>query len=145
MDEQKIAYIPIVTPDSFTMIPDGKLPGGETPSAMPLIHSIDKSVRGMKDDLWSFKKGTDNSIAEIKQNLSALREDATEIKGEIKVMNERIDKNLANYEAISSRIEGEVRAVNATVQALQQRRSWDIAWISLAVAIGIALIQIFSK
>ena len=87
----------------------------------------------------------------MEKNLSKYEVIASDIKGEMKAMNERIDKNLAEYSLITSdikaevsEIRGDVKALNASVQSLQQRRSWDIAWISLAVAVGIALIQIFS-
>ena len=92
----------------------------------------------------------------MEKNLSKYEVLASDIKGEMRAMNERIDKNLAEYKAAVidvraelkedvSEIRGDVKALNAGVQSLQQRRSWDIAWISLAVAVGIALIQIFSK
>lgn len=83
---------------------------------------------------------------------SAISELKSELTGEIKALNERIDKNLAEYKAVASDmkaeisdIRGDVKALNASVQSLQQRRSWDIAWISIAVAVGIALIQIFAR
>ena len=82
----------------------------------------------------------------MEKNLSKYEVIASDIKGEMKAMNERIDKNLAEYSLITSdikedvsEIRDDVKALNASVQSLQQRRSWDIAWISLAVAVGIAL------
>ena len=82
------------------------------------------------------------ALSEIKGDVKAINE---RMNGAEKATNERIDKNLANYEAIASRIEGDVKAISASIQSLQQRRSWDIAWIGIAIAVGTALIQIFSK
>ena len=122
--------------------------------------AFDIQVRSIRDRADSEVRVSDARMdrleALIARNMieqrSAINEFKSEIKGELnglrselKVMNERIDKNLANYEAVASRIEGDVKAINASVQSLQQRRSWDIAWISLAVAVGIALIQIFAR
>ena len=143
MDEQKIAYIPIITPDAFTALPDGKLPGGKTVSAMPLIHSIDKSVRELKEHLWGFKKETNSAISEMRQNISALKEDMSAIKGDIRVMNERIDKNLAQYETIASHIEGDIKAMNARLDTQQTKFGWYLTIFGLVITVVIAAIQLW--
>ena len=91
----------------------------------------------------------ERNLLEVKNEINAVNE---RMENGFAFMNERMDKNLAEYKAVASdmktetsEIRGDVKALNASVQSLQQRRSWDIAWISLAVAVGIALIQIFSK
>ena len=91
----------------------------------------------------------ERNLSEVKSEINAVNE---RMEKGFALMNERMDKNLAEYKAAASdmkteisEIRGDVKALNAGVQSLQQRRSWDIAWISLAVAVGIALIQIFSK
>ena len=117
-------------------------------------------LQGIKERAEAEERVTDTHFeilqAIMERNLSEIR---SEIKSTnermekgFELMNERMDKNLAEYKAITSdikaevsEIRGDVKALNASVQSLQQRRSWDIAWISLAVAVGIALIQIFSK
>lgn len=121
---------------------------------------FDIHLQGLKDRAASEERVTDTRFeilqAIMERNLSEIR---SEIKSTnermekgFELMNERMDKNLAEYKAVASdmkteisEIRGDVKALNASVQSLQQRRSWDIAWISLAVAVGIALIQIFSK
>ena len=110
---------------------------------------FDIHLQGLKDRAASEVRVTDTRFERLE---AIMEKNLSEVRSEIKIMNERIDKNLAEYKSITSdikaevsEIRGDVKALNASVQSLQQRRSWDIAWISLAVAIGIALIQIFSK
>ena len=145
MDEQKIAYIPIIAPDAFTMPSalDEKLLSDKANSFMPLIRSIDKSVCGLKDDLWTVKKETNNSIAELKQDISALKEDAREIKSDMRVMNERIDKNLAQYEAIANEMRGDIKAMNARLDTQQTRFGWYLTIFGLIITVVVATIQMW--
>ena len=147
MDERKVAYIPIIAPDAFTVLPDGKLPGGETVSAMPLIHSIDKSVRGLKEDLWAFKKETNSAITEVRQDISTLQGEIKaineRIEGRFDVLNERIDKNFAQYEAVANEMKGDIKAINARLDTQQTKFGWYLTIFGLIITVVVAAIQLW--
>ncbi|MBR0043230.1 MAG: hypothetical protein IJP56_00125, partial [Synergistaceae bacterium] len=72
------------------------------------------------------------------------------------IMNVRIDKNLAEYKAIASemqgnfradvvRLEGRIETVNAKIDTLQNKFSWNIAWMGIIIGVVLAVIQHFWK
>ena len=85
-----------------------------------------------------------------------VRSDIKEMKNEIAIMNVRIDKNLAEYKAIASemqgnfradvvRLEGRIETVNAKIDTLQNKFSWNIAWMGIIIGVVLAVIQHFWK
>ena len=143
MEEQKIAYIPILAPDAFTTLPEGKPLSGEMSGALPLMRSMDKSIREMKDDFHSFKKETNSAIAELRQDVSTIKEDIGGIKSDVRVMNERIDKNLAQYEAIASEMRGDIKAINARLDTQQTKFGWYLTLFGLVITVVVAAIQLW--
>lgn len=104
-------------------------------SAMPLIMSLDDSVRELKDELYSFKR-------EVKDDTTNIRMDVAVLSGKVEALNERIDKNLAEYKAIASdmktdntRLEGKIDAVNARLDALQVKIGWYLTVFGLIIAL----------
>ena len=106
-------------------------------------------LQGIKERAASEEKITDARFDRLE---AILEKNTAEIKSEIKVMNERIDRNLAEYKAVAgdirteiSDIRGDVKALNARVDSFQHRRYWDIAWVGIVIGAVIGLIQMFSK
>lgn len=59
-----------------------------------------------------------------------------------------IEKNLAKHDAIASEmrievseIKGDVRAINARLDTLQNKFSWNLAWVGIVIGIVLAVIQ----
>lgn len=77
-------------------------------SAMPLIMSLDDSVRELKDKLYEFKR-------EVKDGMTNLRMDIAVLGGKVEALNERVDKNLVEYKTIAN----EMRADNARLDAIE--------------------------
>ncbi|MBQ9564801.1 MAG: hypothetical protein IJU98_04360 [Synergistaceae bacterium] len=71
----------------------------------PSIHIIRSDVNIIKRDVDTLKDG----FAELRHDVGGLKNDVADIKGELRAMNERIDKNLAEYKVIASDIQGEMR------------------------------------
>ena len=89
------------------------------------------------------------TLAEIRMNSTQLKtelkNEINEMKGELKVMNARIDKNLAEYKAIAEGINGEVKALKTGFDTLQNKFSWNIAWMGIIIGVVLAVIQHFWK
>ena len=116
-----------------------------------------KSLRE-RDDL--IDKLGDTRIARMEalvdKTLAQIREDNSQLRADLKVMNARIDQNLAEYKAIASemqgnfradvaRLEGKIDSVNAKVDTLQNKFSWNIAWMGIIIGVVLAVIQHFWK
>ncbi len=106
-------------------------------------------LQGMKERAASEGRITDARFDRLE---AIMEKNTAEIKSEIKVMNERIERNLAEYKAVVgdirteiSDIRGDVKALNARVDSFQHRRYWDIAWVGIVIGAVIGLIQMFSK
>ena len=91
----------------------------------------------------------DKALTEIKignaQLISELRHETKETKSELKVMNARIDQNLAEYKAIAESINGEVKALKTGFDTLQNKFSWNLAWVGIIMGLGLAIVQHFWK
>ena len=89
------------------------------------------------------------TLAEIRMNSTQLKtelkNEINEMKGELKVMNARIDRNLAEYKAIAEGINGEVKALKTGFDTLQNKFSWNIAWMGIIIGVVLAVIQHFWK
>ena len=92
----------------------------------------------------------------VDRTLAQIREDNSQLRADLKVMNARIDQNLSEYKAIASemqgnlnanvtRLEGKIDAVNAKVDTLQNKFSWNIAWMGIIIGVVLAVIQHFWK
>lgn len=80
----------------------------------------------------------------------------TDIKGEMKAINERMDKNLAEYKVLLSNVRselkddisevrGDVKAINARLDTLQNKFSWNLAWVGIIMGLVLAIVQHFWK
>ena len=91
----------------------------------------------------------DKALTEIKignaQLISELRHETKETKAELKVMNARIDQNLAEYKAIAESINGEVKALKSGFDTLQNKFSWNLAWVGIIMGLVLAIVQHFWK
>ena len=107
-------------------------------SAMPLIMSLDDSVRELKDELYDFKQENKNGMANVRMDVAVLG-------GKVEVLSERVDKNLAEYKAIASemkadnvRLEGEIKAIRAEIAAL---KSWYLPLWGIIMTVILTVIQ----
>lgn len=104
-------------------------------SVMPLIMSLDDSVRGLKNDLYDFKR-------EVKDGMANMRMDIAVLNGEVKAMGERFDKKLIEVRSELKEdiieIKGDIKSTNARIDALQVKIGWYLA----AFGVIIALIQL---
>ena len=91
----------------------------------------------------------DKALTEIRignaQLISELRHETKETKSELKVMNARIDQNLAEYKAIAESINGEVKALKTGFDTLQNKFSWNLAWVGIIMGLVLAIVQHFWK
>ena len=91
----------------------------------------------------------DKALTEIRignaQLISELRHETKETKSELKVMNARIDQNLAEYKAIAESINGEVKALKSGFDTLQNKFSWNLAWVGIIMGLVLAIVQHFWK
>ena len=115
--------------------------------AMPLIISLDASVRELRDDLHAFKR-------EVKGEITDLRLDVAALSGNVKALGERSDKHLAGYKAIVSEIrselkgdivemKGDIKAISARLDAQQMRLGWHLTIFGIVIAVVVAAIQLW--
>ena len=117
---------------------------------------FDLQIKHLRDRADSEEKLSsarfDRLEALMAQNLAEQRAIATELRGELKGMNQRIDTNLTEYKLIASgiqgemrennaRLEGKIEAMNARFDALQNRFAWNIAWVGIIMGLVLAIAQ----
>ena len=132
---------------------------------MPEVDYVTKEVFDMqvktlkeRDDLIDRLNNArmERMEALVDRTLAQIREDNSQLRADLKVMNARIDQNLAEYKAIASemqgnfradvaRLEGKIDSVNAKVDTLQNKFSWNIAWMGIIMGVVLAVIQHFWK
>lgn len=103
-----------------------------------LIRSIDKSVKDLHDDLYSFRSDFtariaflermhekhSQEIAELKQDTAILKNDVAELKQEVKELHHDV-----------SDIKGDIKAIAAGFGAAQNRFNWGLIILGLFVAL----------
>lgn len=108
---------------------------------MPIIEGIDKNIGALREQVEALAK----AVASLTLTVS-------ELKGDVKVMSERSDKNLAEYKAIASdiqgdsntknaRVEGDIKAINARLDAQQTKFGWTLTVFGIIITVVIAAIQ----
>ena len=91
----------------------------------------------------------DKTLIEIKMDNAQLR---SELKGAISVMDERferkfdilderIEKNHAQYEAIASEMKGDIKSINAHLDTQQTKFGWYLTIFGLIITVAVAAIQ----
>ena len=95
-----------------------------------------------------------NTKIEIIKNDMTFEKGMTDIRFQSmeKLLNERLgkmeaimEKNLAKYDAIASDIKGDVKAMNARLDTMQNKFSWNLAWVGIIMGLVLAIVQHFWK
>ncbi|MBR0232908.1 MAG: hypothetical protein IJQ47_02575 [Synergistaceae bacterium] len=133
MESQRTGYLPIIFSDDFKSAELGNL---------PLIQSIDKSVKKLTDEFYEFKRETNNrfeviekDIAFLKKETSELRTDVNMLKTEVRAISVRLDGMDKRFDSIDKRIDD----MNQS-----QNKYFTLLGIMVAVIpIAVAIIQSF--
>ena len=75
------------------------------------------------------------------------RFDATErlVNNTIERMETMMDRNLAKHETIAARIEGKFDTMNARLDTIENKFSWNFAWVGIIMGLVLAIVQHFWK
>ena len=75
------------------------------------------------------------------------RFDATErlVNNTIERMETMMDRNLAKHETIAARIEGKFDTMNARLDTLENKFSWNLAWVGIIMGLVLAIVQHICK
>ena len=113
----------------------------------------DKNMEIMRAENKARMEQFDKRAAELD---ASFREKTAELDASFGEKTAELDKKFAKMEANNevfranvlvdlSEMRGDIKAMKSSIDALVNRKNWDIAWVSMAVAVGIALVQIFAK
>ena len=113
----------------------------------------DKNMEIMRAENKARMEQFDKRAAELD---ASFREKTAELDASFEEKTAELEKKFAKMEANNevfranvlvdlSEMRGDIKAMKSSIDALVNRKNWDIAWVSMAVAVGIALVQIFAK
>ena len=140
---QQIAYIPMI-------FPDADFSRSEV-NSLPLLQSLDKSVRELKQGAYerdrenrhefdALNKGIANlksDFAELRSEVNNLKQDVTEIKGEIKTLNARIDGVDKRLDGMDKRLDDMTKTQNGWFMVL--------GFLATVVPIAVTVVQYFVR
>ena len=140
---QQIAYIPMI-------FPDADFSRSEV-SSLPLIQSIDKSIKELKQGLYerdrdnrhefdSLNKGIANlksDFAEMRSEVNTLKQELIEVKGEVKTLNARIDGVDKRLDSMDKRLDDMAKTQNGWFMVL--------GFLVTVVPIAVTVIQYFVR
>ena len=138
---QQVAYVPMI-------FPDADFSRSEV-SSLPLIQSIDRSVKEFKQKLYEHEQDSKheisslnkeianlrNDFAEVRSDVNGLKQDVAEVKGEIKTLNARIDGVDKRLDSMDKRLDDMTKTQNGWFMVL--------GFLVTAVPIALAVIQHF--
>ena len=135
---QQIAYIPMI-------FPDADFSRSEI-NSLPLIQSIDKSVKELKHGLYEHQRTTDNRLANLENNVSGLKNDAANLKNDVIGLKTELSETRAE-------LSGEIKTLSARVDGIDKRlddmnksqNGWFmvLGFLVAAVPVAIAVVQHF--
>ena len=133
---QQIAYIPMI-------FPDADFSRSEV-NSLPLLQSIDKSLRELKQE--SYERDWENrhefdalnkeianlksDFAEMRSEVNELKQNITEIQDEIKTLNARVD-------SVDKRLDGMTKTQNGWFMVL--------GFLATVVLIAVTVVQYFVR
>ena len=82
--------------------------------------------------------------AKMEAQFNRLHGEIAELRGDIKALSERVDKNLAEFMAIANEIKGDVRTLDARVNGIENHVSWWIGGLTMLLT-AITLIPLLLK
>ena len=138
---QQIAYIPMI-------FPDADFSRSEV-NSLPLIQSIDKSVKELKQHSYEHQHVTDhrlsnleNDVSDLKKTVNTLKNDVAELKSDMKIVHADIND-----------LKGDMKVMNAKIENLDKRlddvtksqNGWFmvLGFLAAAVPIAVAIVQHF--
>ena len=138
---QQIAYIPMI-------FPDADFSRSEI-NSLPLIQSIDKSVKELKQNFYehardnrhefdSLNKEITNlksDFVEMRSEANGLKQDFTEVKGEIKTLNARLDGVDKRFDGMDKQLDDMTKTQNGWFMVL--------GFLVAAVPVAVAIVQHF--
>ena len=120
--------------------------GTEKPQgAYPLIRSIDKSVRELRNEFHDFKHGTERRFSALEKDIGELKKDVSELKkdvADLKITTELTKRELRDFKVETrsalKELSGEVSELKIDVKSLMNgmnRSNWILALIGAAIAL----------
>lgn len=102
----------------------------------------DKNMEIMRAENKARMEQFDKRAAELD---ASFREKTAELDKKVAKMEDNNEIFRADVLVDLSEMRGDIKAMKSSIDALVNRKNWDAAWVSMAVAVGIALVQIFAK
>ena len=137
--EQQLAYVPMI-------IPDMKFDSGEL-NSMPLIRSIDKSVRGLSDGLANFRSEVCGELREIHKTMDDQGKDIktlSEKTEKIGLLEEKINDTQKSVAALQVAVEHIDKRIDDT-KSSQDKWLQILGFLVVVVPIAVAVVEAFVK
>ena len=138
---QQLAYIPMI-------FPDADFSRSEI-NSLPLIQSIDRSVKELNQNFYEQKQETvkrfssvDKDIADLKKDAGILKNDVAELKTDIKNVHSEINDLKGDMKVINSKIESLDKRLDDVTKS---QNGWFmvLGFLIAAVPIAVAVVQHF--
>ena len=138
---QQLAYIPMI-------FPDADFSRSEI-NSLPIIRSIDKSVKELNQNFYEHRHATDSRLANIENDVSGLKKDVTNLKNDVS----ELKADMKSVKSEIGELKGDVKTLFARVDGIDKRlddmnssqNKWFmvLGFLVAAVPIAIAVVQHF--
>ena len=138
---QQLAYIPMI-------FPDADFSRSEI-NSLPIIQSIDKSVKELNQNFYEHKRETERRLTNLENDVSGLKKDVTDLKNDVS----ELKADMKNVTSEIGELKGDVKTLSARVDGIDKRlddmnssqNKWFmvLGFLVAAVPIAIAVIQHF--
>ena len=113
--------------------------GTEKPQgAYPLIRSIDKSVRELRDEFHDFKHGTERRFSALEKDVGELKKDVADLKITTELTKRELRDFKVETRSALKELSGEVSELKIDVKSLMNgmnRSNWILALIGAAITL----------
>ena len=136
---QQLAYIPMI-------FPDADFSRSEI-NSLPIVQSIDKSVRELNQNFNEHKHATErrlanleNDVSDLKKDVPNLKNDVSELKSDMKSVRSEISELKGDVKTLSARVDGIDKRLD-DMNSSQNKWFMVLSFLVAAVPVAIAIIQ----
>ena len=103
-----------------------------------LLHSLDKNIHELSDELYDFKRETNSRLTRLEEDMSVVKKDLTDLKITTGVTERELStlkEDMKELRRDMSDVKGSIRELAGSVAGLQTRFNWGLVILGLIIAL----------
>ena len=104
----------------------------------PLIRGIDKTIRELNDEVYDFRRSSDDKFSRMEEDISGIKKDMVDIKITTGVTQSELSSLKEDVKEIRrdvSELKGTLKELTGSFTAMQARFNWGLVILGIIIAL----------